>query len=214
LFTRRDREKSVAPHAAWAIIAFAAVSYLVWLKMFGIYRYILLLEILAPVLIAICIGLWPIAARSRMIVAGIVFVIVLCTMRTESSAHAPLAEPYIQVTVPKIAHPDKTMILMTGETPMGYLAPSLPHQISILRIDGWMIKPTDGSLLTIATKARVARFTGDLYVIFSPTEAVRNKNALANYGLAIRAADCRNIVTNLDSPYGFCPLTRLIGGTP
>jgi hypothetical protein len=70
-------------------------------------------------------------------------------------ARAPLGDPYIQVTIPPIAHPDKTMLLMTGEAPMGYLAPSFPPQIPIVRIDGWMIQPQDGSKLTAETRKRV-----------------------------------------------------------
>ena len=49
------------------------------------------------------------------------------------------------VAVPKIAHPNHSMILMTGNDPLGFIAPSLPRQIPILRIDGWMLQPKDGS---------------------------------------------------------------------
>ena len=119
-----------------------------------------------------------------------------------------MGDPYIQVTIPPIAHPDRTMILMTGETPMGFLAPSFPPEIPIVRIDGWMIAPKDGSRLTADTIARVARFRGDLYVVFSGFEAARNRDALKAYGLAIVAPKCRDIVTNLSGPYAFCPLMK------
>ena len=36
LFARGKRERFVAPDAAWALIAFVAVSYIAWLKIFGI----------------------------------------------------------------------------------------------------------------------------------------------------------------------------------
>ncbi len=212
LFARtagRARAALVAPDAAAALLAFAIVSYVAWLKMFGIYRYILLLEILAPVLIVLCVELWPLSQRSRLTIAGGLLLGMVCLTHAELVDRAPVGDPYIQVTIPPIAHPDRTMILMTGETPLGYLAPSFPPQIPILRIDGWMIRPKDGSHLTAETRARVARFRGDLYVVFNTFEAARNKDALATYGFAIRPAECRDIVTNLGGPYGFCPLTRI-----
>jgi hypothetical protein len=208
-FARRARLRFIAPDAAPAILAFAAVAYVAWLKMFGIYRYILLLEILAPLLIVICIDLWPLSGRARLAAAGLALVLVLGLTRATLPERAPVGDPYVQVTIPPIANPDHTMILMTGEAPLGFLAPSFPAQIPIVRIDGWMIQPRDGSLLTARAKALVARFRGDFYVVFNPFEAARNKDALAAYGFAVRASACRDIVTNLGGPYGFCPLTRI-----
>jgi hypothetical protein len=208
-FPGHAREPLVARDASVAILAFAAVSYVAWLKIFGIYRYILLLEILAPLLIVLCVEIWPLPERARLTIAGALLLGVVCLTRAEMADRAPVGDPYIQVTIPAIAHPDKTMILMTGETPLGYLAPSFPPQIPILRIDGWMIQPRDGSRLTVQARARVDRFRGDLYVVFNTFEAARNKDALANYGFAVRAAECRDIVTNLGGPYGFCPLIRI-----
>ena len=80
---------------------------------------------------------------------------------------------------------------------------------AIVRIDGWMIAPKDGSRLTAETLARVAAFKGDLYVVFNPFEAARNKDALKTYGFAIVAPKCRDIVTNLGGPYAFCPLMKV-----
>jgi hypothetical protein len=202
------RRRFVAPDAAWALIAFVAVSYIAWLKVFGIYRYILLLEIMAPLVIVIAIDLWPLTERLRLSLAGAALLGVLVFTHANLPLRAPVGDPYIQVTIPPIADPHKTMILMTGETPMGFLAPSFPPEIPIVRIDGWMIAPKDGSKLTAETMARVAAFKGDLYVVFNPFEAARNKDALKAYDLAIVAPRCRDIVTNLGGPYAFCPLTK------
>jgi hypothetical protein len=210
-FARRKDDRLIAPDAAWALIAFAAVSYIAWLKIFGIYRYILLLEIMAPLLIAVAIDFWPLSRFAKLAAAGGVFVVMLCLTHDDLTDRAPVQDPYIQVAIPPIAHPDNTMILMTGETPMGFLAPSFPPQIPILRIDGWMIAPRDGSRLTADTMRRVAAFRGDLYVVFNSFEAARNKDALKAYGLAIVAHECRDIVTNLGGSYAFCPLTKAPG---
>jgi hypothetical protein len=159
--------------------------------------------------IAVTIALWPLPQRTRLTVAGASLVAMLCLTHADLPDRAPVGDPYIQTTIPPIAHPDKTMVLMTGETPMGFLVPSLPSQIPVVRIDGWMIQPKDGSHLTAETRARVGRFRGDLYVVFNSFEADRNRDALKAYDLAIDARACRDIVTNLAGPYAFCPLTRL-----
>ncbi|MGH6877440.1 MAG: hypothetical protein ACREHV_08695 [Rhizomicrobium sp.] len=211
---RRRQNALIARDAAAALFAFAAVSYVLWLKIFAIYRYILVLEMLSPLLIAAAIGLWPISARARVITAAAVLLFVQALSRPLVPDRAPATDPYVQAAIPPIPHPDDTMILMTGEAPLGYLAPSLPPQIPLLRIDGWLIQPQDGSRLTAVTRKRVAAFRGDLFVIADAGEIMRSRDALAAYGLAMNEPECRNIVTNLGGPYRFCPLAHIENRTP
>jgi hypothetical protein len=209
LFMRRREDRIVETGIATALFVFSAVSYIFWLKMFAIYRYILLLEMLAPLLIVAAIGLLPVPTRARLLTAAAVLLWILTTTRAILPERAPVTDPYVQVSLPSIPHPDHTLILMTGEAPLGYLAPSLPPQIPILRVDGWLIQPRDGSHLTDATRKRVAAFQGDLFVIADAGEILRSQDALSVYGLAMRAAECRNIETNLAGPYRFCPLAHI-----
>jgi hypothetical protein len=208
LFGKRAREPLMAPEAVAALFGFAAVSYIAWISIFAIYRYIVLLEILGPILIAGAVSLWPLSARARLIVAGALLFCCAAVTRTGILDRAPLGDPYIQVTMPPILDPDHSMVLMTGNAPMGFLAPSLPPQVPIIRIDGWMIQPRDGSRLTATARGRVDGFKGDLYVIFDAYELARSIDALADYGLAIDQAGCGDIETNLAGDYRLCPLTR------
>ncbi|MDE2466003.1 MAG: hypothetical protein KGO02_20140 [Alphaproteobacteria bacterium] len=191
-----------------ALFAFVAVSYLAWLVVFAIYRYILTLEMLAPIVIVAALGLWPLRRRLRYAALAALGIAIAVTTRADMLKRAPLGDPYVQLTMPPIAHPNHTMILMTGEAPMGYLVPELPPQIPVIRIDGWLIRPNDGSLLTAQAKARVHAFRGQLYLIADPAETMRARRALADYGLAFTADKCLDMDTNLGGPYMFCPLTR------
>jgi hypothetical protein len=206
---RRSKAPLVAPDAVWPLFAFVAASYLMWLKIFAIYRYILLLEMLAPLLIVAALGLMPMARRTQLVAAGVIFFAVLLTARSDFNEREPLGDPYVQVALPPIANPDKTVILMTGDGPLGYLAPSLPRQIPILRIDGWMVQPQDGTKMTRAMRMRVdqaRKAHDDIYLIAEAFDMTRAHDALADYGLAIRWTECRLFDTNLAGAYQFCPL--------
>jgi hypothetical protein len=206
---RRSKTPLVAPDAVWPLFAFSGASYLMWLKIFAIYRYILLLEMLAPLLIVAALGLMPMARRTQLILAGVLFFAVLLTARSDFNEREPLGDPYVQVALPPIANPDRTVILMTGDGPLGYIAPSIPHQIPILRIDGWMVQPQDGTKLTQEMKNRVdaaRRKHEDLFLIAEAFDMTRAHDALADYGLAIRWTECRLFDTNLAGAYQFCPL--------
>jgi hypothetical protein len=205
----RRRGSFVDPTAVAALWAFAAVSYAIWVFAFGIYRYILALEMLAPILIVGALGLWPIGRYIQSAAIAILGAAIVLTLKYDVLDRAPIGDPYVQGELPPIPNPAHSMILMTGEAPMGYLVPQLPAQIPVLRIDGWLIQPEDGSRLTAATRARVSSYKGDLYVIANEYEVGRAGDALADYGLGMRWTECKLFSTNLGGPYRFCPLKHL-----
>ncbi|MGH6828013.1 MAG: hypothetical protein ACREFW_03780 [Rhizomicrobium sp.] len=211
LFRRESKDALFDKHISLVLFAFAAASYVVWIHFFAIYRYILLLEMLSPTLIVAAVGLFPLTRRRRYLILAALGFAILVTARSDFLDRAPVDDPYIQVALPPIPHPNRTMVLMTGDTPMGFIAPSLPHQIPILRIDGWMVRPKDGTLITRNMKRRVARHLregGDLYLMADATDMGRARDALADYGLAIRWAECQQFDTNLVGTYQWCPLAR------
>jgi hypothetical protein len=209
LARRESDDPLTDKRAGLVLFAFAGASYFEWLRTFAIYRYIVALEMLSPLLIVAAVGLFPLARRSRYIVLGVLCFAVLATARSDFLEKAPVDDPYIQVALPPIPRPDRTMVVMTGDAPMGFIAPSLPPQIPLLRIDGWMVQPRDGTLLTRRMKRRVARHLaagGDIYLIADRDDMTRAHDALADYGLAIRWTECQQFDTNLVGVYQWCPL--------
>lgn len=209
IFGRRASEPLINPRAAAPVFAFAALSYLAWLRLFAIYRYILCLEMLSPFLIAAAIGVLPLSKRARLIGLAACFFAILLVARSEFIDREPLGDPYVQVALPPIPNPDKTMIVMTGDGPLGFLAPSIPHQIPLLRIDGWMVQPNDGTLMTKEMRERVWRHLkekGDLFLIADAYDMTRASEALSDYHLAIVWTACRLFDTNLTGAYQFCPV--------
>jgi len=208
---RQNSDPLIENRIALPLFAFSAASYLVWLKVFAIYRYIVALEMLSPLLIVAAVGLVPGRRRSRyLILAGLAFAI-LVTQRSDFLERAPIDDPYVQAAIPPIPEPDNSMVVMTGDAPMGFIATQLPPQIPVLRIDGWMVQPRDGTQITRQMKDRVSRHLkrgGALYLIADVTETARARDALSDYGLAIRWTECQQFDTNLVGTYQWCPLAR------
>jgi hypothetical protein len=207
-FGKRARDAIVDPAAARILFAFAAAAYVAWIAVFGIYRYIVALEMLAPLLIVAAIGLLPVASRARLAAIAMVLAATAVLAGYSTILRGGHDDPYVRVQYPAIAHPGSSMILMTGYEPMGYVVPSLPPQIPIVRIDGYLAGPEDGSALTARMKARVAAHRGDLFLLFAQHEAQRAAYAVQAYGLAIAASECGNVATNLGGRLRFCPLIR------
>ena len=203
---KRSKDPLITPEAARVLFVFSAVTYYAWLSVFAIYRYILTLEMLSPILIAAAIGLLPVPRRTQLLVLGALFFAALVFTKPDFLDRAPLGDPYVDVAVPKIEHPGHSMIVMTGNDPLGFIAPELPPRIPILRIDGWMLQPKDGSGLTKVMHRRVAAFKGDLYLLADANNMIRAHDALEDYDLAIDWAKCNLFDTNLIGAYQLCPL--------
>ncbi|MCX7280646.1 MAG: hypothetical protein NTX21_03610, partial [Alphaproteobacteria bacterium] len=166
-------------------------------------------EMMAPLLIIAAAGLLPLSRRSRYLALGGICAACLLTARSDFLERAPIEEPYVAAALPPIPHPDKTMVVMTGDAPMGFIAATLPPQIPVLRIDGWMVQPRDGTKITKDMMARVAAHMaggGDLYLMAEAADMTRARSALAVYRLAIRWPECQQFDTNLIGTYQWCPL--------
>lgn len=208
LLGKRAKEPLTDPKATRIVFAYAAVSYLIWLKLFAIHRYILQLEMAAPLLITMAVGLMPMTRKVRLITVAALLCFALLFTRSAHLEGAPLGDPYISVDLPKIDDPKHTMVVMTGDAPLGFIAPSLPPEVPILRIDGWMMQPEDGSYLTREMRRRVAAHKGPLFLIADAYDMGRGSAAVVDYGLAIEWQKCRIFTTNLTGAYQWCPLSR------
>jgi len=103
------------------------------------------------------------------------------------------------------------MVLLTGEDPLGFLAPSFDKRIPLLRIDGWMVQPQDGTKLTDMMKGRVFEYMNkkrDIYVLADAGNMGRARDALTEYHLRIDWLKCETFDTNIIGIYELCPLFK------
>jgi hypothetical protein len=208
LLTREATPPLADKTAVRVMFVFVAVAYFFWIKLFAIHRYILTLEMMAPLFIAAGVSLLPLSKHVRLLAIIVLFFLAMLFTRSAVMEHAPLGDPYIETDLPPIAQPQRTMVLMTGDSPLGFIAPTLPPQIPIVRIDGWMVQPNDGTALTRAMKARVGAHKGPLFLIADAYDMDRAKDALSQYGLEIDWMNCQLFDTNLIGMYQWCPLYR------
>lgn len=203
----RARDSFTEAQCTRVLFAFAGVSYVAWLSIFGIYRYMIALEMLAPLLILAACALLPLRLSFRLGLALFLIIGSAFAGRYELEGRLPLSDPYIRVEGARLVPRADAMILMTGKEPMAFMIPDLAPSSPVLRIDGWLASPADGSGLTQRMRARVAAHQGPLLVLFAPYEAPAAAKATAAYGLAIEEDACDTITTNLGGPYRLCPLS-------
>lgn len=208
-----DYPPLVAPLPGRLLLAGAAITYGAWLTLFCIYRYLIPLEMLTPLLMAAAIGLLPLSRRAQLVLLGTVL------LATQLAAKGwidrqPWGERFVEVQAPPLAEPANTMILTAGFAPVSYVIPAFPPEVPFLRIHGWLVGAEEqGTGLSDRLHRRVAEHKGAFYAIFPEWDQPTMSWALERYGLRL-GGDCREVTSNIAAPLRLCAAYRAAGEAP
>ncbi|MGZ5035232.1 MAG: hypothetical protein ACXWAW_00340 [Usitatibacter sp.] len=194
---RRRRGATTGPAAnAWRILAvFTLVSYLAWLRVFAIYRYLVPLELLSGALVVGC-ALYLVPGKNARRVAIVLAVALLVgTTRTASWGRLDFRGAYFDVSVPDVA--PRSLVIMAPAEPMSYAIP-------FFRADARFVYPWNNLLHysqrnLLAQKARelTRDHQGPIYSMdFRDRDEL--KELLGQYGLERDLASCLPIRSYLD----------------
>ena len=206
----RPPEGTLALTPAWTFLAvFTAVSYLVWLKLYSIYRYLVPLEILSgPLLVACALYLVPGRhARRAAVAAAAIFLI--GTTRKPDWGHLPFRGAYFDVAVPEIL--PHALVLVGPFDPMAYAVPFFRHDARFVSPQNNFLEVGQQNLLARRAATLIAEHPGPLYCL-DMRGLGRTVPVLAHFGLVRDDASCLTVRSYLDdSSMQVCRLRRADG---
>ena len=202
----RGRRESLPP--AWLFLAvFTLASYLLWLKLFGIYRYLVPLEMLAgPLIVGGALYLLP-GRNLQRIAIVIVAGLLIGTTREASWGRLPFRGAYFDVAVPEVA--PRSLVIMGPYEPMAYAIPFFRPDTRFVSPSNNLIHISQSNLLSRQVREVVENHPGPIYTMdFWNQDSVNA--SLKAYGLVRDEASCLPIRSYLDtSAMRICPVQRL-----
>lgn len=209
-FKRINQNSIVKPQLALFLFVFASVSYLAWLMLFCIYRYVIPLEMLCPILVVCAVMLWPLRRALRLALLIALFVISQSIVKI-TLERQPWGDTYVSVAAPTLPDPQHSMILLAGVgAPSAFVIPYFPRTIPFLRIDGWLVHSQDRrSGLAVLLHQRVAAHHGSFYMLFAADDRDNVVKAARDYELAFAAERCQLVSSTIAQPLELCRLVRL-----
>ena len=185
-----------------------AIAYLAWLKLFSIYRYLVVLEMLAPLAVMlICDALPPRLGRT----IGLAVLLLLCaSTRPANWIRFPFTDHAVEVDLPKINDPDNSLVLLAGHEPLSFLIPAFPESMRFLRIDSTFTNPEQTNVpFNKVMKQQIDAHMGSFLALFIPIEKHDVIKRLGNDGLELLEDTCLPVTSPIGAgPYSLCAAAR------
>lgn len=120
------------------VLGILIFGFFVWMKLFSIYRYLVPLDLLAPLgLFILCKAILPYVPAKRVAGFSIVVATLVVFSGTRTWWHEPWSENLLHAEVPALANPDRTTVLMLeGDPPWAWLAIKFPVNVAFVQIQG------------------------------------------------------------------------------
>jgi len=207
--------------AARFVLVFAAVAYVLWLGLFSVWRYLLPIEMLAPVLITALVGVIVSAAgmrRAAKLASAALLGLIALTTRPADWGHLPWDRELYGVRVPPIPRPDQALVLMAGTAPTAFMIPFFPARIPFIRLEGFSagMWDTSSGLYRIGEE-RVRAHQNDIYVLYGFDQEASARTVAGHFSLVFDRGGCQAVENRLqpaDAPNGpflLCLLRRAEG---
>lgn len=220
---RRFRRKEIPPLPARGqyVIAYVAVGYVVWMKVFSIQRYLVSIELCLPLMMYLMLRQTMTYERANTLGkrAFIACSVLVLAGGAHSWGHERWAARMFSIELPSLTAAEKTTVILTaGDPPLGWLVPLFP---------GWVAFATIQSAFPQARPAyderihAMARSRGGPVYAMVPGyldkrqyDAARNAReiadsriALAHYGFSLDVASCNLYNARIGAgvyPYQWC----------
>lgn len=130
--------KALDPRARY-VVAFVALGYLLWLKLFSIYRYVVPMELLTPLVAFLLLTQLSAYLTARRIAAWTLSVTTLVVVLggVETWGHESWARQAFRAETPGLDSPQTTTAIIVGGDPAwGWLATLFPATVAFTQIGG------------------------------------------------------------------------------
>jgi hypothetical protein len=208
---RRPGPLAAQPGTAF-VLAFSGLAYLLWLNLFSIYRYLVPLELLAPLLCWLLVTALLPGERGRRVALACVLVGGLSILSYGNWGRGGRGWHPYAVDVPTLATPaDTAVVSLAADPPLGWIAPFYPKDVVFISLSaGFPESPA-----YVARAQQLLRERPQRYVMLGrgplPTLDLAQP-VLQRYGLQARPESCRPYRAAVGTtPYGYtlCELTMV-----
>ncbi|OXC76088.1 hypothetical protein [Caballeronia sordidicola] len=120
------------------VILFVAIGYVLWMKMFSIYRYLVAIEVLTPLVLMLLLYRFLPGLVARNLSVGLIGLATAVVIMggAKTWGHEGWSDPLYHADVPILKQPERTTAIIEGNTTAwGWLATQFPANVAFTQLD-------------------------------------------------------------------------------
>jgi hypothetical protein len=185
------------------VFIFVVVSYFIWARASGYYRYAIPLELLTGVVTVGALIWLTESRRARFVVAFMVLAIATTTTVYPDWGRRQYGDRYVDVHVPPL--PPNSVVLIATEEPVSYFIPFAEPKAQYVGIENNYLRLSQGNKLASKVK-EVMRTPGRPKFVLD-VDGAKPDAVLRQLGLKLGASACQPIRSNLEGhTLSLCPV--------
>jgi hypothetical protein len=195
------------------VAAFFGIGFVIWLRLFGIQRYLVVLELLTGIMIWLLVSRLVRPVSTAVAVYAVLALALVVTTRAADWGHHRYGHDWFGVHAPRaVTRPDTLYVVLQGR-PVGYLVPFLDDPdgpVVSLRnyLDNPLASDPRSPFWQLAMR-RIAQHSGPIRLLAAREIGADDQRDLRRLGLRLDERDCTAIRTNTDL-FSDCKLERLV----
>ncbi|MDV3000264.1 MAG: hypothetical protein N5P05_001870 [Chroococcopsis gigantea SAG 12.99] len=200
----------INPHILSFLTAFYVTAYVIWQKGFSIYRYLLVLELLTPVLLVLILGYIYPHKKAVMIISLTLFALIITTVKPLDWWRIGWSENYFGINSNELQRYENSTIVLYGDEPTSYIAPYFPGSTRFVRLKG-NAGIREGTKMRANAEAFIEETPErNLYILKTDANKKSGDTAkeLAQEDLGVMRQKCQPLSTHLEK-YEICRLDKL-----
>lgn len=201
------------------LLGFALVSYVLWLRESATYRFIIPLELLAPLLVLLLIERVIPSRRLVLIAALCASAATLAVFTPFDWDRAKWDERYFSVDTSPFDPGQSSIVVMLGTSPTSYVIPEFPPSYRFVRMEGNLYMHTDSSgnvqirdtghpyFKTI--RSLQGSEAGPFYILYNEKDTTLDRDeSLRALGILPEGLNCFRLRTNVPDWLTVCQVIR------
>jgi hypothetical protein len=193
---RRFKRPEVRPPSSnllGFLALFFVVSYVLWEQMFSIYRYLILLELLAPTFLALTLTYF--FRRRSLVFAFSLFLnlVIFATLIPPDYGRQRFDDGLLKTGIPPVDNLDKSVVLMGGIDATSYIVPQFPASTRFVRITSNFTYPGRNSNMDLKIRRILEQYEPSRTLIYVAATAEMDavRRAVSFYGVTLDDHSCR-----------------------
>lgn len=192
---RKAATPSMAPEARFLVVV-VALGFILWMKIFSIYRYLVPMDLLAPLVIYLLFTRLLPYSRARTAASWAIAIATLLVLLggLKTWGHEGWSDKPFHVDVPALADPAHTTVLTTeDDPPWGWLIMAFPPNVAFAQVEGNFPK---GPAFSSKIESMIAGRNGPVHALIQgsydahPERAARMKELADQLGLTSTPSRC------------------------